>query len=120
MGLISRAVRETVYQRDRLICVYCGRLCRDVRPKPGRRHPKDGATVDHVVPKSQGGNNSPANLVTACWTCNHLKGDKTVFAPRGKHPTSPAYPDWMADLDASARRARELARQIVQSEKLSK
>jgi len=26
----------------------------------------------------------------------------------------------MADLDASARRARELARQIVQSEKLSK
>lgn len=34
------------------------------------------ATIDHVVPRSQGGGNERANLVSACWSCNSSKGDR--------------------------------------------
>lgn len=33
-------------------------------------------TLDHWVPKSQGGSNRVRNLVLACATCNRRKGDK--------------------------------------------
>lgn len=32
-------------------------------------------TWDHIVPKSQGGRNSPDNLARACGRCNRQKGD---------------------------------------------
>lgn len=35
------------------------------------------ATLDHVVPHSRGGSDDPASLVTACWSCNRDKGNRT-------------------------------------------
>jgi len=32
--------------------------------------------VDHVVPSSKGGSDSPANLVPSCKICNRKKGKK--------------------------------------------
>lgn len=55
--------RTNIYKRDGFRCVYCG----------SSRH----LTVDHVVPKSQGGKDVWENLVTACQRCNIKKGNRT-------------------------------------------
>jgi 5-methylcytosine-specific restriction endonuclease McrA len=34
-------------------------------------------TLDHVIPKSQGGKNEWNNLVAACGKCNHRKANRT-------------------------------------------
>ena len=35
-------------------------------------------TLDHVVPRSKGGDTSWENIVTSCKTCNTSKGSKTI------------------------------------------
>jgi 5-methylcytosine-specific restriction endonuclease McrA len=56
--------KQNVIKRDRGVCQYCGKT--------------DGSmTVDHVVPKSHGGDDSWTNLVCACSGCNNKKDDKT-------------------------------------------
>jgi 5-methylcytosine-specific restriction endonuclease McrA len=55
--------RHNIFKRDRNRCVYCGT--------------KDSLTIDHVVPRSQGGRDSWHNLVTACQKCNAKKGNMT-------------------------------------------
>ncbi|WP_194776606.1 HNH endonuclease [Pararhodonellum marinum] len=55
--------RNNLYRRDNHECVYCG----------SRKH----LTIDHVLPRSKGGQTNWKNLVTACHRCNTQKGDKT-------------------------------------------
>jgi 5-methylcytosine-specific restriction endonuclease McrA len=55
--------RARIYQRDKYVCVYCG----------GNKK----LTIDHVIPKSRGGENSWENMVTCCFDCNSRKGNKT-------------------------------------------
>jgi 5-methylcytosine-specific restriction endonuclease McrA len=55
--------RNRLYKRDGYECVYCGN--------------KKNLTIDHVIPKSRGGDNSWTNLVTCCSPCNRRKGDRT-------------------------------------------
>jgi 5-methylcytosine-specific restriction endonuclease McrA len=55
--------RRGVLARDNFTCQYCGRA-------PLRHQ----LTVDHVVPRSQGGTTSWENLATACAQCNRRKG----------------------------------------------
>jgi 5-methylcytosine-specific restriction endonuclease McrA len=50
-------------------------LCR----KPLRRQ---DATVDHVIPKIRGGNNSRGNLVAAHAICNVKKGSRSPTRPK--------------------------------------
>jgi 5-methylcytosine-specific restriction endonuclease McrA len=50
-------------------CFYCG-----VRFAPAG---PDHRTVDHRVPRSQGGTDSLRNLVFACYACNQRKRDRT-------------------------------------------
>ena len=54
--------RFNVFLRDRFQCQYCGA--------------KDDLTFDHVVPRSKGGRTTWDNVVTACSTCNLLKGSR--------------------------------------------
>ena len=54
--------RTMIYKRDGNKCQYCGATKR--------------LTIDHVIPKSKGGDDSWENLVVACSTCNTKKGDK--------------------------------------------
>ncbi|MCC6527418.1 MAG: HNH endonuclease [Polyangiaceae bacterium] len=61
-----RLTRRNVMLRDDHQCQYCGR-----RPAP-----RD-LNIDHVVPRSRGGENSWVNLVTACRPCNRRKGHRT-------------------------------------------
>lgn len=59
--LSNRPSRAMIYKRDNNSCQYCG----------STRH----LTIDHVIPKSRGGEDSWENLVVACHTCNTKKGD---------------------------------------------
>lgn len=36
------------------------------------------ATIDHVQPRSGGGNDKLGNLVLACWGCNQAKSDMDI------------------------------------------
>lgn len=57
-------VRKRILDRDGWVCVYCGS--------------KDNLTLDHVIARSRGGDNSDKNLVTACRSCNSSKGAKSL------------------------------------------
>jgi 5-methylcytosine-specific restriction endonuclease McrA len=64
----SNAKRLKVLVRDGFRCVYCGR-------KPANA--STTLTLDHVIPKSRGGQNTPENLVAACKPCNNRKDNRT-------------------------------------------
>ena len=55
--------RKRIFKRDRYTCQYCGS--------------KRNLTLDHVMPRSRGGNNSWTNMVTCCSRCNSKKGNRT-------------------------------------------
>ncbi|MFV0388661.1 MAG: HNH endonuclease [Pyrinomonadaceae bacterium] len=58
--------RVRIYIRDHYCCQYCG----------DHKHGKD-LTLDHILPKAQGGETTPQNLVSACKKCNQRKGNRT-------------------------------------------
>ena len=65
-----RQVTNTfLFARDGYACQYCGRRKRELRDR-------ECLTRDLVVPISRGGRNTWENVVTACSTCNHRKGDR--------------------------------------------
>jgi hypothetical protein len=62
----KKAYRDRLYQRTPF-CRFCGR-------KIAKR---EDATVDHLLPQSRGGLDTPANLALACGQCNEAKADRT-------------------------------------------
>lgn len=58
-----------LYRRDRQLCAYCGSRFRE-----------GDLSRDHVVPLHLGGRDRWMNVVTACRTCNTLKGGRTPEA----------------------------------------
>lgn len=54
--------RRGVLRRDSQRCGYCG---------------GSANTIDHVIPRSRGGQDSWENLVACCLRCNNTKGDRT-------------------------------------------
>lgn len=73
--------RAALMHRDRFRCAYCG---------------AKADTVDHVVPRSRGGDHSWENCVAACAPCNHRKADHLLadlgwtlrhapLPPKGQH-----------------------------------
>lgn len=58
--------RRTILARDHYTCQYCGAT-------PG----KADLSVDHVVPRSRGGETTWENVVAACRRCNVRKGNRT-------------------------------------------
>ena len=61
--------RREIFIRDNYTCQYCGQRSHDL-------------TIDHVVPRSRGGGHSWENLVSACRSCNHRKGGKSLTEAR--------------------------------------
>jgi len=58
---ITRKRRLSTYRRDNFRCVYC--------------HRTERLTLDHLRPRSIGGDNADKNIVTACKSCNSARGD---------------------------------------------
>jgi len=56
--------KKNILKRDAYTCQYCGR-------NSGER-----MTIDHVVPRSQGGRTVWENVVSACRACNLKKGSR--------------------------------------------
>ena len=63
---VIKLSRRSVFARDRHQCQYCTRV-----------FSTDQLTIDHVVPRAQGGRDTWDNLVTACVRCNARKGGRT-------------------------------------------
>lgn len=53
--------RAMIYKRDNDTCQYCGATTR--------------LTIDHVIPRCRGGQDTWENLVVACSSCNTKKGN---------------------------------------------
>ena len=58
--------RTNIYRRDKNTCQYCG-----------HKHKVSDLTMEHVVPKSQGGQMTWTNIALACFSCNQKKKDRT-------------------------------------------
>lgn len=58
--------RRNIFARDNNQCQYCG-----------RKFPTSELSLDHVVPRSQGGATTWENIVCACVQCNVRKGGRT-------------------------------------------
>jgi 5-methylcytosine-specific restriction endonuclease McrA len=73
--------RREVLRRDNHACQYCG----------SGKH----LTLDHVIPRSKGGQHTWNNVVAACSSCNSRKGDRLPhevnMIPKNK-PKAPMHP----------------------------
>src|SRR3954465_3970907 len=58
--------RRNIYARDSSRCQYCG-----------KKYSTTELSLDHVVPKSQGGKSTWDNIVCCCVKCNVKKGGRT-------------------------------------------
>jgi hypothetical protein len=63
---IPRRVRRLVAERAHYCCEYC------LSPE---NYSLDSFTIDHIIPTSRGGDDSPDNLAFACHNCNNRKQD---------------------------------------------
>jgi 5-methylcytosine-specific restriction endonuclease McrA len=75
--------RRTVLARDHYTCQYCG-------SQPGRAR----LTIDHVLPRSRGGQTVWDNVIAACDVCNRRKGNRTpdeAGMPLRSQPGRPRY-----------------------------
>lgn len=74
--------RRAVFARDGGRCQYCS---------------APATSLDHVVPRSRGGQHVWENVVSACGRCNHLKADRAI-ADLGwrlrRPPVAPSGPAW--------------------------
>jgi 5-methylcytosine-specific restriction endonuclease McrA len=90
--------RLSIYLRDSFHCLYCAKDLHNADPRD--------VTLDHIIPKVDGGSNLPGNLVTSCKSCNCTRSDLPV-----KRFASP---------DALAHIKRNTARKIDRYRKLAK
>lgn len=79
--------RKNIMKRDNNRCQYCGTT--------------EGLTIDHVIPKSRGGSDTWENLVTACNSCNHKKGNRTPKEAEMPLPRKPFRPSHITFLQTS-------------------
>jgi 5-methylcytosine-specific restriction endonuclease McrA len=64
---VKRSVsRKGIILRDLATCQYCG-----------SKSESRALTLDHVIPRSRGGESTWENLVAACVRCNNRKGNRT-------------------------------------------
>lgn len=72
--------RRNIFIRDNHQCSYCGK--------------RSGVlTVDHIIPREQGGQDTWENLVTACPRCNLLKSNRTPEEAHMPLRTQPRRPN---------------------------
>ncbi|MEB3184856.1 MAG: HNH endonuclease [Cyanobacteriota bacterium] len=71
--------RRNLFQRDGHRCQYCGSV-------------DERLSIDHVIPRSRGGDDVWENVTTACLPCNVRKGNRTpreAGMPLARQPHRP-------------------------------
>ena len=63
----GRKLLPAIIEREEYRCFYTGKKIKE-----------DNCYLDHVVPQSNGGNNSYKNIVACCYDANSMKGSKNV------------------------------------------
>lgn len=76
-----RFSRRSLFARDGHQCQYCG-----------NRFPPQQLSLDHVLPRSQGGDTSWENIVCCCRECNTRKGGRTPREARMTLRSQPRRP----------------------------
>ncbi len=76
---VVKLTRREILARDDHQCQYCGKHGNDL-------------TIDHVTPRHRGGQHTWENVVTACKSCNHRKGGRTVSEAHMKLLRQPFWP----------------------------
>jgi len=84
-----KLTKQNILRRDRHTCQYCGSN-------------KGPMTVDHVVPKSQGGEDSWENLVCACIACNNRKSNRSLRESSMSLIRRPRQPSFISFIQYSA------------------
>lgn len=80
---VSPPTRSAVMLRDAHTCGYCGQTPH-----------KSQLTIDHVIPRSQGGTHTWLNMITACQRCNQHKGHRVPKEAQMElrwQPSQPSY-----------------------------
>lgn len=75
--------RRNLFRRDHATCQYCG-------ARPGSAE----LTIDHVIPRSQGGTSTWENCALACVSCNARKANRTPDQAHMKLLRRPGRPAW--------------------------
>lgn len=78
---VVRLNRHSILARDEHRCQYCG-----------RRLPSRELSLDHVIPRSRGGETTWDNVVCACLKCNVKKGGRTPNEARMRLFSTPVRP----------------------------
>jgi 5-methylcytosine-specific restriction endonuclease McrA len=91
--------RRNLFKRDHTTCQYCG-------ARPGTEE----LTIDHVVPRSQGGQTTWENCVLACVACNARKANRTPEQAGMRLKRSPVRPSWKPLYDANTVRIASWSR----------
>jgi len=90
-GVPKRGVafsRRNIYRRDAYSCQYCG-------ARPG----SELLSIDHIVPRSQGGKSTWENCVLACLDCNMRKANRSVVSAGLALRRKPIRPSWRGALE---------------------
>jgi len=75
----KKLTRLEVFSRDHFACQYCGKQSRQL-------------TLDHVIPRHQGGKHTWENVVSACIPCNRRKAGRTPEQARMRLIQQPYIP----------------------------
>lgn len=100
--------RRNVHRRDGYRCVYCGH-------SPGL----SSLTIDHVLPRSRGGQTTWENCVTACMPCNGRKADHELRVAGLTLRREPTAPRWPGGLDPRSLRERPAWHQFIPARALA-
>lgn len=76
--------RINIFARDGFSCQYCGITVKATQ-----------ATLDHVLPRSRGGQTSWENMVCCCVKCNRKKGHCTPKEASMPLRSTPTKPKWV-------------------------
>ena len=82
--LNSNFNRGALIKRDDSSCQYCN--CKLARSQ---------VTIDHIIPKAQGGTTTFTNCVVACHNCNNYKGNQTPEQAHMKLIKKPTHPSFL-------------------------
>jgi hypothetical protein len=98
-GKNSFPTRALIYKRDDHECQYCGST-------------KD-LTIDHIIPRSRGGQDTWENLVACCHKCNTKKGNMLLSETNMKLRNIPQAPFNRVYLDLQKSRVSEWKEYVV-------